>query len=218
MSVVAPPRNAVDRVSPLRSLHPIGIAALLLAAALVAWIVTVARMQGMDAGPGTDLGGLGWYVGVWVTMMAAMMLPSVAPMVLIFTRISRERHRQGRAGFVPTWIFLVGYLAAWTAYGLLAYGVFRLVTALDSGFLAWDEAGPYVAGGAIAAGHHATVSILSRWTLAADRRGRRLSGVGHANLAAGGLLSGRAGAALGWWAECGGVFSRRTVPGYGRCK
>jgi predicted metal-binding membrane protein len=151
MSVVAPPRNAVDRASPLRSLHPIGIAALLLAAALVAWIVTVDRMQGMDAGPGTDLGGLGWYVGVWVTMMAAMMLPSVAPMVLIFTRISRERHRQGRAGFVPTWVFLVGYLAAWTAYGLLAYGVFRLVTALDSGFLAWDEAGPYVAGGAIAA-------------------------------------------------------------------
>src|ERR671924_607674 len=121
MSVVAPPRNAVDRTSPLRSLNPIGITALLLAAALAAWIVTVDRMQGMDAGPGTDLGGLGWYVGVWVTMMAAMMLPSVAPMVLIFTRISRERARRGQT-FVPTWIFLAGYLAVWTAYGLLAYG------------------------------------------------------------------------------------------------
>jgi predicted metal-binding membrane protein len=122
----------------------------LLAAALVAWVVTVDRMQGMDAGPGTDLGGLGWYVGIWVTMMAAMMLPSVAPMALIFARVSRERHRQGRAS-VSTWIFLAGYLAAWTAYGLVAYAVFRLVTAVDSGFLAWDEAGPYVAGGAIAA-------------------------------------------------------------------
>jgi predicted metal-binding membrane protein len=42
-------------------------------------------------------------------------------------------------------------LAAWTAYGLLAYAVFRLVTWPDPGFLAWDRAGPYLAGGAIAA-------------------------------------------------------------------
>jgi predicted metal-binding membrane protein len=151
VSVVAPPRNQVDRTSPLRSLNPIGITVLILAAAFVAWIVTIDRMQGMDAGPGTDLGGLGWYLGIWVTMMAAMMLPSVAPMVLIFTRVSRERRRQGRATFVPTWVFLAGYLSAWVAYGLLAYGVFRLVTSLDNGFLAWDEAGPYVAGGAVAA-------------------------------------------------------------------
>jgi predicted metal-binding membrane protein len=150
VSVVAPPRNQVDRTSPLRSLNPIGITVLILAAALVAWIVTIARMKGMDAGPGTDLGGLGWYLGIWVTMMAAMMLPSVAPMVLIFTRVSRERRRQGRATFVPTWVFLAGYLSAWVAYGLVAYGVFRLVTSLDNGFLAWDEAGPYVAGGALA--------------------------------------------------------------------
>ena len=36
--------------------------ALLLAAAGVAWVVTVERMSGMDGGPGTDLGGLGWYL------------------------------------------------------------------------------------------------------------------------------------------------------------
>jgi predicted metal-binding membrane protein len=65
-------------------------AALILGAALVAWIVTVNRMSGMDVGPGTDLGGLGWFVGIWVTMMAAMMLPSVAPMVLLFDRVSAE--------------------------------------------------------------------------------------------------------------------------------
>ena len=52
-------------------------------------------MRGMDAGPGTDLGALGWYVGIWVTMMAAMMLPSVAPMVLIFARVSGERAKRG---------------------------------------------------------------------------------------------------------------------------
>ena len=146
----APRQDQVDRRSPLRSLDPTWTTIVLLAAALVAWIVTVNRMWGMDAGPGTDLGGLGWYVGIWVTMMAAMMLPSVVPMVLIFSRVSRERRRHGRAA-APSWIFVAGYLAAWTAYGLLAYGVFRLVTAVDDGVLAWDRAGAYVAGGAIVA-------------------------------------------------------------------
>jgi len=146
----APPQDEVDRRSPLRSLDPTWTTTVLLAAALVAWIVTVNRMWGMDAGPGTDLGGLGWYVGIWVTMMAAMMLPSVVPMVLVFSRVSRERRRHGRAA-APSWIFVAGYLAAWTAYGLLAYGVFRLVTAVDEGVLAWDRAGAYVAGGAIVA-------------------------------------------------------------------
>lgn len=103
----------------------------------------------MDAGPGTDLGGLGWYVGIWVTMMAAMMLPSVAPMALIYARVARARADRGRA-FVPTWIFLGGYFVAWTAFGLLAYGVFRAITAADPGFLAWDAQGPIVAGVAIA--------------------------------------------------------------------
>jgi hypothetical protein len=53
------------------------VTTLVLGGALVAWIVTLERMRGMDAGPGTDLGGLGWFLGLWVTMMAAMMLPWV---------------------------------------------------------------------------------------------------------------------------------------------
>jgi len=126
------------------------IATLLIAVALGAWIVTYQRMHGMDAGPGTDLGGLGWYVGIWVTMMAAMMLPSVAPMVLVFLRISEHRQRQGKA-FVPTWIFVAGYLVAWTAYGLLAFGLFRLLRWAVGGSLHWHGAGPWVAGGALVA-------------------------------------------------------------------
>jgi len=34
----------------------------------------------MDAGPGSDLGGPGWFAATWALMMA-MMLPAVAPMV-----------------------------------------------------------------------------------------------------------------------------------------
>ena len=127
------------------------VAATLVAGALVAWIVTVERMRGMDAGPGTDLGGLGWYVGIWTTMMAAMMLPSALPMVVLFSRVSRERARRGFAELVPSWLFVAGYLAVWTAYGLVAYGIYRAVIAAGTEWLAWDRAGPYVAGAALAA-------------------------------------------------------------------
>jgi predicted metal-binding membrane protein len=130
--------------------RPVFVTGALLGGALVAWIVTYQRMHGMDAGPGTDLGGLGWYLGLWVTMMAAMMLPSVAPMVLVFARISRDRERRGRA-FVPTWVFLAGYLVAWTAYGLAAYGVFRALRWAVGGSLDWHGAGAWIAGGAVLA-------------------------------------------------------------------
>ena len=117
------------------------VTTLVLGAALVAWIVTLERMRGMDAGPGTDLGGLGWFLGLWVTMMAAMMLPSAAPMALFFGHVSSARR---------TAIFLAGYLLAWTVYGLAAFALYRVIRALDVGFLAWNERGPLVAGAAIA--------------------------------------------------------------------
>jgi predicted metal-binding membrane protein len=117
------------------------VATLVLGGALVAWIVTLERMRGMDAGPGTDLGGLGWFLGLWVTMMAAMMLPSATPMALFFGHISTARR---------TAIFLAGYLVTWTAYGLVAFGLYRAIRAFDVGFLAWEERGPLVAGAAIA--------------------------------------------------------------------
>jgi len=60
-----------------------GLIALLLGLAALAWWSTAHRMAGMDAGPGTALGGLGWFVGVWVVMMAAMMFPSVAPTIAL---------------------------------------------------------------------------------------------------------------------------------------
>jgi predicted metal-binding membrane protein len=144
-----------------RQRNPILVAATLLGAALLTWIVTVQRMRGMDGGPGTDLGGLSWFIGVWVTMMAAMMLPSAAPMTLAFQRLSSQRERHGHS-FVPTWVFVAGYLAVWAIYGLAAYGLFRLVSQADFGFLAWDRAGPYVAGGAIAlAGVYELTSVKS---------------------------------------------------------
>ena len=116
-----------------------GVVAALVGAALAAWVLVLARMRGMDAGPGTDLGSAGWYLGIWVTMMAAMMLPSATPMVLLFSKAaSGSTHRPGLA----TALFVVGYLVAWTAFGLVAYALFRLVRGLDPSFLAWDVAAP----------------------------------------------------------------------------
>ena len=64
----------------------LGIVAALLAAAGLAWWLTADRMAGMDAGPGTALGALGWFTGVWAMMMAAMMLPSLAPTAAVLRR------------------------------------------------------------------------------------------------------------------------------------
>ena len=76
-----------------RSFRP-GVITVLVGVSLAAWALVVARMRGMDAGPGTDLGSLGWYLGIWVTMMAAMMLPSATPMVMFFSKISEESSRR----------------------------------------------------------------------------------------------------------------------------
>ena len=83
IAVVRDPDGNNDRSRlPRMRVRPVATVVVLLAWALAAWVVTVQRMRGMDAGPGTDLGGLGWFLGIWVTMTAAMMLPSAAPMVL----------------------------------------------------------------------------------------------------------------------------------------
>ncbi len=153
--------TAEDSRGWLTSRDPVAVLVVLLVAAFAAWLVTIQRMQGMDAGPGTDLGAFGWYLGVWVTMMAAMMLPSVAPMVLAFSRLAADRARRGRR-FVPTWVFASGYLLAWTAYGIVAYGVFRLIRTLDLGVLDWDRGGPWIAGGAVAAAGVYQLSPLKR--------------------------------------------------------
>jgi predicted metal-binding membrane protein len=138
---------------------------LLLGTAAVAWAVTAERMQGMDEGPGTHLGGLGWYLGIWVTMTAAMMLPSAVPAA---ARIARA---------LPTLSFAVGYLAVWTVYGVAAYGLFGLVTSLDTGWIAWDEAGPYVAGGVLAAAGLYELTPMKQRFLARCRAPGEASGV-----------------------------------------
>ena len=110
--------------------------------AAACWAVTVHRMQGMDMGPGTDLGGVGWFAVVWVTMMAAMMLPSLSPIAVAYVRTAG-------GSVAGTVAFVLGYLLAWVAFGEVAYALVVGVRSLDLGFLAWNRAGEYIAGGVI---------------------------------------------------------------------
>ena len=57
----------------------------------------------MDEGPGPALGTLGWFLGAWVVMMAAMMFPSVAPTVALYSRMTQARS-------AAPLLFTAGYL------------------------------------------------------------------------------------------------------------
>jgi predicted metal-binding membrane protein len=129
-----------------RSIGALALPASLLGVGLVTLAATIYLMVGMISGPGAELGQLGWFIGAWTLMMAAMMLPSVAPMALTFARVTGERAKRSQAVFVPTWIFILGYLAAWTAFGLAAYSVDHFIRLLDIAWLAWNQGGPIVAG------------------------------------------------------------------------
>jgi predicted metal-binding membrane protein len=150
----APPTRRVER-------RQFVLLAGLLALAVVAWVLTDDRMAGMDSTPGAALGGLGFYVTVWVVMMGAMMFPSVAPTVMMYDRL-RDGHRARGRGAAPdaTPIFVLGYLLVWTAAGLVAYGLLAAGGELDPAFLAWDEAGRWLAGGVIVA---AGIYQLTPW-------------------------------------------------------
>jgi predicted metal-binding membrane protein len=134
---------------PLPQLVRLALIAALLGLASAAWAYTDRRMTGMDAGPGTDPGMLGFYVVTWVVMMAAMMFPSIAPMVLTYARIRRtNRMRGGPVVVAATVVFVAGYLVSWTVAGLGSYGVLAAARASD---LSWEHGGRYIAGGVIVA-------------------------------------------------------------------
>jgi len=111
----------------------LGLVALLIGLAGLAWWSTAVRMRGMDAGPGTDLGGFGWFAGVWVVMMAAMMFPAVAPTVALYARMSRREQRG-----LPL-LFVAGYLLTWAVAGIGAYGLYRLGRSVAGSSLSWHE-------------------------------------------------------------------------------
>jgi predicted metal-binding membrane protein len=122
----------------------LGLVTLLVALAAAAWWSTIHSMGGMAASPGTELGALGWFVGVWIVMMAAMMLPAASPTVALYARMTRER------GLARPLAFVTGYLVVWGAAGVAAYGIFELGRRVFGSDLAWHSGGRWFAGSVLA--------------------------------------------------------------------
>lgn len=127
-----------------------GLVAVLLGLAAVSWVISATQMVGMDMGRWTDPGPLGFFLTTWVVMLAAMMFPSVAPMVIAYARIHHHRRESGRyAPSGSTGVFVAGYLIAWTIFGLAAYALYASVTSLLPELLSSDPGGRYLAAGVI---------------------------------------------------------------------
>jgi predicted metal-binding membrane protein len=91
--------------------------AVTLGVAAISWVVAVRQMHGMDMGVATGLGSLAFFLVLWLTMMAAMMLPGAVPQVV------RRAHDGGSIGAAP--IFVASYLSVWTLVGVAVYALYR---------------------------------------------------------------------------------------------
>lgn len=96
--------------------------------AAASWGLAVRQMNGMEMGVATRLGSFWSFVGIWVLMMAAMMLPGVVPAVL------RRAHVIGKLRAVP--LFVASYLAVWALVGVAIYALYRPHGSLVAGVVA----------------------------------------------------------------------------------
>ena len=122
-----------------------GLVLTLFAVAGAGWWWTAREMVGMDAGPWTALGSIGWFAGVWVVMMAAMMLPAVAPTIALYARMTRQRSP------LLSLSFTAGYLIIWAIAGVVAFAVSKMAGWMSGNLVGWDHAGRYLAGATVVA-------------------------------------------------------------------
>ena len=126
------PPPALDQV--LKRDRLVVIAAILVIAA-ISWAYTVflagsgmgMDSMGMDSASGMGMAmadmrswsaaDFGLMYVMWTVMMVAMMAPSAAPMLLMFAAVNRKR-RERETPYVPTGVFLAGYIIVWAAFSL----------------------------------------------------------------------------------------------------
>ena len=100
---------------------------LLLLGASGAWVGVVVVARHMGPMPGTMRLGLGPFIAVWALMMAAMMLPSVAPFASLYTRSFTDNRGRRLVALAS------GYLLVWTLAAMPAYGLAWLADRVATG-------------------------------------------------------------------------------------
>jgi predicted metal-binding membrane protein len=102
--------TSVKTAAAVATLTTVGVSA-------ACWFFAIQQMNGMDMGVATRLGSFGSFLGLWVLMMVAMMLPSATPAIF------RHAHARGRVLAGP--FFIVPYVGVWAAFGAVLYGLYR---------------------------------------------------------------------------------------------
>lgn len=98
------------------------ILGVLLALAALAWGVLIWQAPMMSSqAMGLTMGlSAGLFIAIWAVMMVAMMFPAAAPMIVMFGTVYAGRRAQ-KQPYVPTWIFVSGYLLVWILPGVVIY-------------------------------------------------------------------------------------------------
>ncbi len=162
-TTAAPARPARVRNPLRRAQTTIGVALVLLTAG--AWALLVSQQSATDHAAGmTPTMGLGvlLFLGVWLAMVAAMMFPAVAPMILMFARLAANRRSSGRP-LAPTSSFVAGYVLVWAAIGVAAFVLGLGAEALAERFtVLGDNAGRIGAVLIVAAGAYQFSALKNR--------------------------------------------------------
>ncbi len=96
------------------------VTASLLVLAAACWLVVI-RQAGVTQGMGLTMGmTLPLFLLAWVAMMVAMMFPTAAPMIVMFSTVAAGKQQRAQP-FVPTWVFVSAYLTVWVGFGVVAY-------------------------------------------------------------------------------------------------
>jgi predicted metal-binding membrane protein len=120
--------HGVTTVAANRAAPKAGAVTATIGLAAASWVVAVRQMHGMNMGVATRLGSFVSFIGLWLVMMAAMMLPGAAPAVL------RRTQASGRVRAVP--LFIGSYLAVWALVGGAVYALYRPHGSLAAGAVA----------------------------------------------------------------------------------
>jgi predicted metal-binding membrane protein len=109
-----------------------------------AWLASVGAMQGMEMGGRFSVGSFGFFVVLWVLMMAAMMFPSVWPAIAVYGMVVRRRAAAGAHSLGRSAAFVAGYIGVWAAFGLYAFALLAVARASGLDSLSPAELARYV--------------------------------------------------------------------------